>query len=60
MENKNRKEDEACGKENENKGEQRNGENNYEKIKEVFWNWLWKQSKKKGEYYERNLMVSNY
>ena len=35
------------------------GENNDEKIKEVFWNRFLKQSKKKGEYYERNFMVSN-
>ena len=35
------------------------GENNDEKIKEEFWNQFLKQSKKKGEYYERNLMISN-
>ena len=33
-EKQNRKEDEACGKENENKGEQRRCD---EKIKEEFW-----------------------
>ena len=46
FEKQNRKEDEACGKENENKGEQKDGENNVEKIKEEFWNQFLKQSKK--------------
>ena len=49
----NKKEDETCGKENENKGEQRRWWNNNEKIKEVFWNWFLKQNKRK-------LMATNY
>ena len=48
-----RKEDEACGKEDETKVKQRRWWKHDEKIKEMFWNRLLKQDKIK-------LMAINY